>query len=103
MYELRKLWRGQISPSERFINEDSPYWIASRKHTYALNTFLSMISLEARKQYEETEHLALEMLRIDAEEAFIQGFRLGAGLILAVLTDYRGSFYSLAEKQHIEK
>ena len=103
MHELRKLWRGQISPSERFINEDSPYWIASRKHTDALNTFLAMISPDARQQYEETEKLSLEMLRIDTEDAFIQGFRLGARLILDVLTEYRGSFCSLAKKQQIEK
>ena len=103
MYELRKLWRGQISPGERFINEGSSYWEASRKHTVALNAFLAMISPDARKQYEETEQLALEMLRIDTEEAFIQGFRLGARLILDVLTDYRGSFCTLAEKQQIEK
>ena len=103
MYELRKLWRGQISPGERFINEGSAYWEASRKHTVALNAFLAMISPEARKQYEQTEKLALEMLRIDTEEAFIQGFRLGARLILDVLTDHRGSFCSLAEKQEIEK
>ncbi|MBR5126114.1 MAG: hypothetical protein IKU68_05215 [Oscillospiraceae bacterium] len=103
MYELRKLWRGQISPSERFINEGSPYWKVSRKHTNAMNAFLGMISPEARKLYEEAEQLALEMLRIDTEEAFIQGFRLSARLILDVLTDYQGSFYSLAEKQQIEK
>ena len=103
MYELRNLWRGQISPSERFINEDSPYCKASKKHTDALNTFLAMISSEAREQYEHTEQLALEMLRIDTEEAFIQGFRLGARLILDVLTEYRGSFYSLAEMKQIEK
>ena len=103
MYELKNLWRGQISPGERFINEDSPYWKASRKHTDALNAFFAMISPEARKQYEQTEQLTLEMLRIDTEEAFIQGFRLGARLILDVLTEYRGSFCSLAEKQQIEK
>ena len=62
-----------------------------------------MISPEARKQHEEVEELSLEMLRIDTEEAFTQGFRLGARLILDAVTDYKGSFCSLAEKQQIEK
>lgn len=103
MYELRKLWRGQISPSERFIHEDSPYWNVSKKHSESLNILYTIMSPEAKRQYEATEQLSLEMVEIDTEEAFIQGFRLGARLILDVLTDYRGSFYSLADRQTIEK
>ena len=102
MYELKKLWRGQISPGERYIYEDSPYWRVSRKYSDALDAFFAMLSPEAKKQYEKMEQLALEMVGIDTEEAFIQGFRLGSRLILDVLTDYRGSFYSLAEKQAVE-
>ena len=103
MYELKKLWRGQISPGERYIHEDSPYWRVSRRYSDVLDTFLALISPEARKQYEVLEQLALEMVGIDTEEAFLQGFRLGARLLLDVLTDYQGSFYSLAERQQIEK
>ena len=103
MYELRKLWRGQISPGERYIHEDSPYWHASQKHFDALHALYAMFSPEAKQQYERVEELAMNMIRIDTEEAFIQGFRLGARLILDVLTDYHGSFYSLAERQPDEK
>ena len=103
MYELRKLWRGQISPGERYIREDSPYWHASQKYSDALHALYAMFSPEAKQQYERVEELAMNMIRIDTEEAFIQGFRLGARLILDVLTDYHGSFYSLAERQQIEK
>ena len=103
MYELKKLWRGQISPGERYIHENSPYWRVSRKYSDAVDAFLTMISPEAKKQYEQVEEHAMNMIRIDTEEAFVQGFRLGARLILDVLTDYRGSFYSLAEMPQMEK
>ena len=103
MYVLDKLWRGQISPSERFIYEDSPYHHASRKHSDALNTLYTMLSPDAQRQYEEVEQLAMDMQKIDSEDAFIQGFRLGARLILDAVVDYRGSFYSLAEKCDTEK
>ena len=103
MYELRKLWRGQISPGERYIHESSPYWYTSQKHSDALQALYAMFSPEAKKQYEQVEELAMDMIQIDTEEAFIQGFRLGARLILDVLTEYRGSFYSPAEMQQIEK
>ena len=103
MYVLDKLWRGTLSPSERFIHEDSAYWQISRKHTDALNTLYAMLSPEAIKQYEYAEQLALDMLSIDSEESFIQGFRLGARIILDTLTDYRGNFFSLAEQRNFEK
>ena len=68
-----------------------------------MHSMPSMFSPEAKQQYERVEELAMNMIGIDTEEAFIQGFRLGARLILDVLTDYRGSFYSLAERQPVEK
>lgn len=103
MYELKKLWRGQISPSERFIHTGSQYEQASKTHCEALNVLYTMLSPEARQQYEKLEQLSLDMLSIDTEEAFIQGFRPGVRLILDAITDYRGNFYSLAEKQVIER
>ena len=103
MYELKKLWRGQISPSERFIYEDSPYHHASQKHTDALNALYTMLSPDAQQQYEKVEQLAMDMQKIDTEEAFIQGFRLGARLLMDAVMDYQGNFYTLAEKRAVER
>ena len=103
MYELKKLWRGQISPSERFIHEGSQYEQASKAHGEALNALYAMLTPEARQQYEKLEQLSLNMLAIDTEEAFIQGFRLGARLLMDAVMDYRGNFYTLAEKRAVER
>ena len=103
MYEFRKLWRGQISPCERYIRKDSPYWTAFQKHGEALNSLYTMFTPEVKKQYEKVEQLSQDMQMIDTEEAFVQGFQLGARLLLDAVTEYRGSFYSLAENRAFEK
>ena len=37
------------------------------------------------------------MMSISEEEAFIQGFRIGAGMLLDVIEDYKGQFGMIGE------
>lgn len=98
MYELKKLWRGQISPSERRIREDSAYRQVSNRHSKELDVLYKMISPEAIKQYEKVEQLGIDMTNIDEEETFIIGFRMGARMMIDILRDYRGTYYTPAEE-----
>lgn len=98
MFELKKLWRGQISPGERHIHPDSAYHIVSNAHSKELDILYKMLSPEAIRQYEKAEQLWLDMVNIDEEETFIEGFRMGARMMLDILRDYRGTYYTPASE-----
>lgn len=98
MYELKKLWRGQLSPGERRIHSDSAYHMVSKAHSKELDILYKMLSPEAIRQYEKAEQLWLDMVNIDEEETFIEGFRMGARMMLDILRDYQGTYYTPAEE-----
>ncbi|MGN1231730.1 MAG: DUF6809 family protein [Anaerotignum sp.] len=94
MYELRELWRGNISPGERFVRSGSEYKETAKKLSDEMDRLMEAISPEVRKQMETIENLRTDLTAMENEEHFIYGFRLGARLLLDVVGDYRGQFYS---------
>ena len=98
MYMLDKLWRGQISPSERFLRSGTEYKKLSKELCDALDRFSEMLPKEAKSQLDQIDRLQLSMLSISEEDAFIVGFRMGARTILDIINDYRGPFTSPEEE-----
>ena len=98
MYVLDKLWRGDLTPSEKFVRQDSEY----RNKQLHMNQIADQITekLDQKGQALFREYLIsqMELQYMEDQETFIEGFRMGAGLILDVVTDYKGAFEYIGEE-----
>ena len=97
MFVLEELWRGNITPAERFVRSGSEYRKIARKLSDEMDRLMEAISPEVRKQLENIGNLRADMTVLANEDYFIYGFRLGARLILDIVGDYQGQFYSPGE------
>ena len=97
MFVLQELWRGNITPSERFVRSGSEYKKIAGKLSDEMDRLVEMISPEARKQLENIGNLRADMAVLSNEDIFIYAFRMGARLMLDVLGEYKGQFYSPGE------
>ena len=97
MFVLQELWRGNITPSERFVRSGSEYKKIAGKLSDEMDRLMEMISPGARKQLENIGNLRADMAVLSNEDIFIYAFRLGARLMLDVLGEYKGQFYSPGE------
>ena len=97
MFVLQELWRGNITPSERFVRSGSEYKKIAGKLSDEMDKLMEAISPEAKKQIETIDNLRADMTVLANEDYFIYGFRLGARLMLDVLGEYKGQFYSPGE------
>ena len=97
MFVLQELWRGNITPSERFVRSGSEYKKIAGKLSDEMDRLMEAISPEARTQLENIGNLRADMAVLSNEDIFIYAFRLGARLMLDVLGEYKGQFYSPGE------
>ena len=97
MFVLQELWRGNITPSERFVRSGSEYKKTAGKLSDEMDRLMEMISPEARKQLENIGNLRADMAVLSNEDIFIYAFRMGVRLMLDVLGEYKGQFYSPGE------
>ena len=97
MFVLQELWRGNITPSERFVRSGSEYKKIAGKLSDEMDRLMEAISPEARKQLENIGNLRADMAVLSNEDIFIYAFRMGARLMLDVLGEYKGQFYSPGE------
>ena len=92
MFVLDKLWRGEISPSERLVRPGSDYQKLSTQRNAESKRLLEMISPEAKEQLEVVETLRCDMTMLSEEDTFICGFQLGARLMMDIIGDHCGQF-----------
>ena len=52
MYLLDRLWRGEISPTERFVRPNSEYKKTSKQFSDEIDAFVSTLSPDAKRQME---------------------------------------------------
>ena len=97
MFVLQELWRGNITPSERFVRSGSEYKKIAGKLSDEMDRLMEMISPEAKVQKEIVDNLQTDLTMLSNEDIFIYAFRLGARLMLDVLGEYKGQFYSSGE------
>ena len=97
MYLLDNLWRGNISPSERFVRRNSEYSKISEKFCDEMEAFMATLSPEAKRQMESVEDLRISLSVIHDEDLFIYAFRMGAQMILDVVGTYKSPFYDITE------
>lgn len=97
MYVLQELWRGNISPGERYIRSDSEYKKVCQKASDEVDKLYSQITPEAQQIFDNFYQLNSDMLMLSEEDAFISGFRLGAKIILDVLGEHKGQFGTIGD------
>lgn len=97
MFALQELWRGNITPAERFVRSGSEYKKIAGKLSDEMDKYMEMISEEAKVQKEIIDNLQIDLTILSNEDIFIYAFRLGARLMLDVLGEYEGQFYSPGE------
>ena len=92
MYVLDKLWRGKLSPNEPCCHYGSEYsnlrdiWIRKGKLISA------ELSEEGKKLFQEYQNLQERLSAISEEDMFVNGFRMGVGLILDSVGTYESQF-----------
>ena len=92
MYVLDKLWRGELSPSEQCVNHGSEYSQLHHKSAQMCAQFHSRISDEEKRLFQEYQELRERMAYISEEDMFVNGFRIGVGLILDAIGTYESQF-----------
>lgn len=82
---LEKLFYGNIRPIDKTVEKDSHY--AKTLNILAKNEETLSLTLEGKekKQFTEFVEAQSELVEITALERFIEGFRLGARLMLDTL------------------
>ena len=85
MYILDALWRGEITPNERYIKPDSNYRCLANQAKEVYDKFQRELSAEGRNLFDEFQRIQNEMHSISEEEVFIEAFRMGARMILDII------------------
>ena len=96
MYLLDSLWRGNISPSERFVRRNSEYKKVSKQFCDEIDTLMEILPQEAKQQMERVDDLRSDLAVLHDEDLFIYAFRMGAQMILDVIGDYKGQFCDMS-------
>ena len=88
MYTIDKLWKTGFNPSERYFKEGSEYAKVLKEANAEENKFWAELSQEGKRAYDEHGYKLAALNSIAECDAFVQGFRLGARIILDVIGDY---------------
>ncbi len=89
---IKELWYGNINPAERRVKKNSEYGRELHKLTELTDAFRAALSEEGKEQFETLSDTIWHMAAIAEEEAFAQGFRLGAQITLASVSEHIGDF-----------
>ena len=92
MYLLDKLWRGDITPSERYIRPNSEYSELRHKAAQLGKQITDSLSDDGKRMLQEYQDLREQMCYISEEDSFVNGFRIGVGLLLDAIGSYDSQF-----------
>lgn len=90
MYVLDRFWRGGYSPADRTLTPDGEYQKDLGKMCREMEKFTASLSPEASEQLEVLRVLHDDITIIRDTDTFIEGFRLGARVVLDVVGEYEG-------------
>ena len=92
MYVLDKLWRGKLSPSEQCVLHGSEYSLLRDKRLHLEKLISAELSVDGKKHLLEYQGLQERMAEISEEDSFVNGFRIGVGLLLDATGTYESQF-----------
>ena len=98
MFVLDKLWRGELSPNEPCVRHGSEYSELRHQATQLSTKIVSSLSEEGKRMYQEYQELRERMAFISEEDMFVNGFRIGVGLILDAVGSYESQFVRYHEE-----
>ena len=82
---INELWYGNIEPQDRKIPRDKEYKQLLKKICDYEEQFRGIFSPEQQQDFEDYENATISVTAISEEASFVEGFRLGAKMILEVL------------------
>ena len=82
---INELWYGNIEPQGRSIPRNKEYKQLLKKICDYEEQFRGIFSPEQQKDFEDYENATISVTAISEEASFVEGFRLGAKMILEVL------------------
>jgi len=85
MRVLSELWYGNIEPQDRTIPRNGEYKKLLSKICEYEEQFRGIFSPEQQKDFEDYENATISVTAISEEAAFVEGFRLGAKMMLEML------------------
>lgn len=97
MYILDKLWRGKLSPSEQCVNYGSEYCNTQDIAHSKERKISAELSEEGKRLFQEYQELQERLSAISEEDMFVNGFRIGVGLILDAIGTYESQFVRYRE------
>ena len=92
MYVLDRLWRGGYSPADRTLTPGGEYRKALGKMCKEMEKFTALLSPEASEQLDVLRVLHDDITIIRDTDTFIEGFRMGARMMLDVLGAHQRQF-----------
>ena len=98
MYVLDKLWQGKLSPNEQCIVHGREYSDLRSKAVQLEKQILSSLSDDGKRVLREYQELREQMAYISEEDMFVNGFRIGVGLILDAVGSYESQFVRYHEE-----
>ena len=98
MFVLDQLWREGISPSERYTRKGSEYHAILLRICDEGDKLSEELTEKGKKHFEAYQQAQIDLSVVSEREVFIEAFRLGAKLVLDIVGDYRGNFYTTAEE-----
>ena len=87
MQILEELYIGNVRPGERSFKRNSQYGRALDESADAADRLIAVLSEEQKKLFEEYMDAQREVMVLTDAETFIYGFRIGAKIMMDVLTD----------------
>ena len=82
---ISELWYGNIEPQGRKIPRDKEYKQLLKKICEYEEQFRGIFSPEQQKDFEDYENATISVTAISEEASFVEGFQLGAKIMLEVL------------------
>ena len=92
MYVLDKLWQGKLSPNEQCIVHGSEYSDLRSKAVQLEKQIVCGLSEDGKRMFQEYQDLREQMAYISEEDMFVNGFRIGVGLLLDAVGPYDSQF-----------
>lgn len=83
---LEELYEGNIYPDELIIPKDPEYWPLNQKISDTIEALKEKFSEDDYKQLEELLKMRCVTSSQDATASFLYGFKLGANIMIEVLT-----------------
>ena len=88
MYILEDLWNGNVTPSVRAVREGSPYHKIRQECGDLIDRLRPQLNREQKKLFDGILDKDTESGELDAQDAFICGFRIGVRMLLDAMGEY---------------